>query len=186
MIRLLRTGVAAVVLATILLGAMLGWNLWTYHRLSNEAWVADLGFTRIADRTYLAVLHPQEGPSRQYQLHGDDWQLDARLVTWDPWMQLLGNDPIFRMDRLAGRYRSVDEARATPPTVWSLADDNGLDLWSLARDNGAWLPGVDAAYGTAVFLPMADGARYRVTVSARGLVARPYNEQAASAISTWN
>lgn len=185
MIRLLRAGVATAALAAVLLAGLLGWNLWTYHRLTAESAVADLAFNRIGDDRYLATLTPVGTNPRQFQLSGQDWQLDARLVTWAPWMQLLGSDPIYRLDRLSGRYRDIEQARSTPPTVWSLSENPGLDVWSLARDGGDWLPGVDAAYGSAVFLPMADGARYRITLSARGLVARAYNDHAASAVSTW-
>jgi len=185
MIRLLRASLSVLVMTGLLLGAMLSWNLWTYHRLTAEQWVADLTFNQIGDGYYLATLQPNGQPAQQFQLHGDDWQLDARLVTWVPWMQLLGNEPIYRLDRLSGRYRDVEMARTQLPSVHALSQNPGLDLWALARDGGDWLPGVDAAYGSAVFLPMADGAGFRVSLSARGLIARPYNQYAASAISTW-
>ena len=185
MIRLLRTGLTILILAGLLLGALLGWNLWTYHRLTAEQWVADLTFNRVGDGYYRATFEPTGQSPRQFELRGDDWQLDARLVTWTPWMQLLGNDPIYRLDRLSGRYRDIETARTQLPSVFALSTNPGLDLWALARDGGDWMPGVDAVYGSAVFLPMADGARYRVSLSARGLLARPYNEYAASAISTW-
>lgn len=185
MIRLIRGTLATFGLAVLLITSLLGWNLWTYHRLSAEQSVADLVFNRIADDVYLVTLTPNGEAARQYQLKGDDWQLDARLVTWSPWMQLLGNDPIYRLDRLSGRYRDIDQARSQRPTVHALSTNPGLDLWGVVRDGGKWLPGVDAAYGSAVFLPMAEGAHYRVSLSARGILARPYNKDAASAISTW-
>lgn len=185
MIRLLRVGVTTLGLAGMLLAGLFGWNLWSYHRLTAEQQVADLNFERIASSAFVATLHiPGQAP-RRYELHGDDWQLDARLVTWAPWMQVLGKDPIYRLDRLAGRYRDIDQARSRAPSVWALTPNPGIDLWSLARDHGQWLPGVDAAYGSAVYLPMADGAGYRISLSSHGLVARPYNADAASAISTW-
>lgn len=185
MIQLLRIGVAGITLGLTALFGLLGWNLWTYHRLGAESWVADVAFQRIGTNRFIASLDTPDEEPRRFLLAGDDWQLDARMVTWAPWMQLLGRDPIYRLDRLSGRYQDVDQARREPPTVWGLSDNPGIDLWRLARKGGDWVPGIDAAYGAAVYLPMADGARYRVTLSARGLVARPYNDQAASAISTW-
>jgi hypothetical protein len=44
---------------------------------------------------------------------------------------------------------------------------------------------VDTEYGTAVFMPMADGARYRIAVTGSGLVARPDNPAAQAATVTW-
>ena len=46
----------------------------------------------------------------------------------------------------------------------------------------AW---VDAEYGSATFLPMADGALFTVKLSSTGLVARPENDRATIAIQDW-
>ena len=60
-----------------------------------------------------------------------------------------------------------------------------LDLWSLARNFPRLAPGVDAYYGSATYLPMADGARYRVTLSRDALIARPVNDPARKAVGNW-
>jgi hypothetical protein len=185
MIRLLRWGLGTSVLAIGLIASLLSWNLWSYHRLTHEQWVADLHFTRVADGRFVATINQPDASRRELELRGDDWQLDARLITWQPWLQLLGNDPLYRLDSLSGRYRDIDQARQQTPSVYALGDNGGLDLWSLMREGGHWLPGVDAAYGSAVFLPMEHDASYRVTLSANGLVARPTNNPARSAVSSW-
>lgn len=185
MIRLLRSGALLVLSGGIVVGGLVGWNLWTYRALTAEQPVADLRFERIADDQYFATLERPGLTVERYLLSGDDWQLDARLVTWSPWVQLLGTAPIYRLDRLSARYRDIERTRTTPQTAWELSPTSVLDIWQLARDGGDWLPGVDAAYGSAVYLPMTHGAHYRITLSARGLVARPYNEEAATAVSSW-
>jgi len=183
--RLLRWGAATGMLGAMLLAGLLGWNLWTYHRLTGEQWVADLQFMQQGERLYQVTLITPDSKPRHFALTGDDWQLDARLVTWQPWMQLLGNDPLYRLDRLSGRFRDVAEMRRRIPSVQALSANPGMDLWSLARNNGDWLPGVDAVYGSAVYVPMADQARYRVTLSSHGLVVRPHNDPAKTAVSSW-
>jgi hypothetical protein len=45
---------------------------------------------------------------------------------------------------------------------------------------------VDAVYGSATFLPMADKAAYAISASQTGLIARPLNEAARNAISGWH
>jgi hypothetical protein len=47
------------------------------------------------------------------------------------------------------------------------------------------MPGVDAYYGTATYLPMADGARFEVTLSRTALLARPVNDAARQAVGDW-
>ena len=67
----------------------------------------------------------------------------------------------------------------------SLAEERPLDLWSLARRFPRLSPGVDAYYGTATYVPMADGARFRITLSRDALIARPINDPAREAVGEW-
>ena len=62
-------------------------------------------------------------------------------------------------------------------TVYALSENPGVDLWTLSIEYPRWLPFVDAVYGSATYLPMADGARYEVSITQSGLIARPLNEQ---------
>jgi hypothetical protein len=47
------------------------------------------------------------------------------------------------------------------------------------------VPWVDALFGSATFVPMADGALYAVSVSQSGLIARPANQAARNAVAGW-
>jgi hypothetical protein len=118
-------------------------------------------------------------------IRGDEWQLDARVLTWTPPATILGLDPIYQLERLSGRYSTVDRERSELRTVHALAEERTLDLWSLAHDFPKFAPGVDAYYGTATYLPLADGARFRVTLSRDALIARPVNELAREAVGNW-
>ena len=55
----------------------------------------------------------------------------------------------------------------------------------LARRLPRWAGLADAAYGSATYLPMADGATYAVTLTQSGLVARPVNPAAKRATRHW-
>jgi len=44
---------------------------------------------------------------------------------------------------------------------------------------------VDAMYGSAVFLPMTNQAKYVISISRNGLIARPANAEAKKAVSRW-
>ena len=70
-------------------------------------------------------------------------------------------------------------------TVHALSDDMTLDVWRVARRFPALMPGVDAYYGTATYLPMADGARFEVTLTRTALIARPVNAAAHEAVGQW-
>jgi hypothetical protein len=47
------------------------------------------------------------------------------------------------------------------------------------------VPFADALYGSAVYVPMAEGAEYAVTVSQSGLVVRPANDAARKSVGGW-
>jgi hypothetical protein len=70
--------------------------------------------------------------------------------------------------------------------VYGLSQNPGLDLWELSTRYPRWLPFVDAIYGSATYLPMAETARYEVKMTPSGLLARPINPAAESAAGNWN
>ena len=156
-----------------------------YERLTGEQLVGAIEFTREAPQSYTARLMIDGQLDQLMPLYGDEWQLDARIVTWSPPATILGLEPVYKLERLSGRYASVDAERNQPRTVHDLAVERPLDLWSLARRFPTATPGIDAYYGTATYLPMADGARFRVTMSRDALIARPVNEAARQAVGDW-
>ena len=122
---------------------------------------------------------------RLLPLRGNEWQMDARVVNWKPPATLLGLDPIYQLERLSGRYSSVEDELSERRTVHALSEDMTLDVWKVARRFPRLLPGVDAYYGTATYLPMADGARFEVTMTRTALIARPVNDAARQAVGDW-
>jgi hypothetical protein len=70
--------------------------------------------------------------------------------------------------------------------VFELHAPGRIDLWELIRRNHSWIPWMDALYGSAAVLPMADGALYEIKVSQSGLVARPLNQAAREAVGSWH
>lgn len=165
--------------------ALLASNLYTYARLTAEQAVARLGFERLAEQRYRATLSTPDGRRASFELAGDEWQLDARVIKWQGWVTLAGMDPLYRLERLSGRYSSVAQERQGERTVIELGGERGLDLWRMANDYPAWIPFVDARYGSATYLPMADRAAYEVRITDSGLLARPLDPHTRSVVDQW-
>jgi hypothetical protein len=178
--------VAALWLALGAAVALIGVDVGTYARLTYEAPVAEVRFRQMGDRRFDAELLLPDGARREFVLAGDEWQLDARVLKWHGAATLLGFDTGDRLDRIGGRYRDIERERTAPRTVFELAHPQGVDVWRLARRFHAWLPWLDALYGSATYLPMAEGAHYAVTISPTGLVARPLNREAREAVAAWH
>lgn len=171
---------------------LLASNLYTYQRLTYEQAVAEVTFEQLATQEFRAEIKSLDSDFQQVvDLKGDEWQLDTQVLTWQGVATLLGLDANYRLHRISGRYLDITDEQQKPRSVYSLArkpaiiDDERFDLWAFAHKYQDWLNWVDAAYGSAVFLPMSDGAKFQVTISRTGLIARPANKEAQQAVSHW-
>ena len=177
--------VAAVVAALGAAGAMLAASLHSYARLTQEQEAARAVFRELAPRRYELILVLKAEPARRYEIRGDEWQIDARVLKWKGMATLVGLDTLYRFERIAGRYADTAQEKSAPRSVHALSAEAGFDLWALLKEQHRWLPLADALYGSAAYVPMADGAQYAVHVSASGLLIRPLNESAKKALGGW-
>jgi hypothetical protein len=171
-------------LAAIAIG-LLSINLLTYHRLTHEQPALEAQFKRNGEARYAALLTYPSGETQELALSGDEWQVDARVLKWRPFADLLGFDTAYRLERISGRYSDISRERDQQRTVYALNPPDRIDVWTLLRAWRRYVPWADALYGSAVYVPMSDGARYQVVVSQSGLVARPLNESARQAVGAW-
>jgi len=173
----------------ILLGVAAGLvaaSLHGYQRLTHEQLAAKVTLRQLGERQYALTLEPPGGAARHYEMRGDEWQIDARVLKWRPAATIAGFDTLYRLERLSGRYGDIVQERTAKRTVHALAvTDEPVDLWDLAKRYHSYVPLVDALYGSAAYVPMAEGAEYTVTVSATGLVIRPGNDAAKKALGGW-
>jgi hypothetical protein len=173
----------------ILLGVAAGLvaaSLHGYKRLTQEQIAANVTLRKLGERQYALTLESLGSPPRHFELRGDEWQIDARVLKWRPMAVIAGLDTLYRLERISGRYSDVAQERSAPRTVHGLATiEEPVDMWALARRYHQYLPVVDALYGSSVYVPMAEGADYVVSVSAMGLVVRPGNQAAYRAVAGW-
>ena len=165
---------------------LIGTNLRSYQRLSYEQPAGELQFTKQGDRQFEAHLSYPDGERASFPLRGDEWQVDARVLKWHAFANLVGFDAAYRLERISGRYTHIDDERNQPRTVYDLHSAGRIDPWELVHRYRSWIPWMDALYGSATYLPMADGALYEIKVSQSGLIARPLNQAARDALGSWH
>jgi len=161
-------------------------SLASYRQLTAERPAGRLEFTRIGYHQFNGVFISPSGERSDFALRGDEWQIDARILKWRPLASLLGVDTVYRLERISGRYTSVEDERDQPHTAYRLNPPDRIDLWDLLHRVRSWIPGFDALYGSAAYLPMADGAVYEIRISPGGVIARPLNAAARTAIDAWH
>ncbi|HEV7490021.1 MAG TPA: hypothetical protein VGO25_04395 [Rhodanobacteraceae bacterium] len=167
------------------IGVLAGTALVGYRRLASEALVAMLDTRQLGAQRYAVDIEFPDGSRQATELSGDEWQLDARVIKWDVRAVVLGAPPLYRLDRVSGRYRDAVQEASAPKSVAVLSGPTRLDLWQMKQRFPQWLPWVDADYGSGAYLPMVDGGRFKVTLAAAGgLVARPADAATAGKLES--
>jgi hypothetical protein len=195
-------GVGGAVLVLAAMAALLGMDIQTFSRLSYERPVATIALHQTGDKQFDATLVREVDYSAQgmdtpapigsvdvapptFPLKGDEWRVEARVLKWKSWANVLGLDARYRLERLSGEFTDTAQEQTGPRSTYDLrpvTDDNRLTRLS-ARLQQARL--VDTVYGSAALMPMADGAQYSLAMTQAGLVARPTNDQAVQAVGGW-
>lgn len=172
------------------LGAV-GATFLTYARLTYERPVAEVAVLSLnaTDKRYAVTVYPADirTPPTTCTLQGDEWLLSARVQTWKPWANLLGFDATYSLDQLANKYTDAAEANGKPITACALAPaDPALARYipsRLAALALSLLLAENRRFGSASYMPLADGATYRVVMTQQGLAAEPANAAARAAVN---
>jgi len=176
---LLRAIFLLIALALTVLLAGAGWTLRGYRLLGEEAPVVALDAHILSPQRWAVTVHWPDGDSRAVTLAGDAWRVEAVVLKWKLPALLAGLPPLYRLDRLSGRYDDPAQESSQPHTVVDFAQAGPFDLLTLARRHPDWLPMVDTVYGSGAYLPLVDQGHYPVSLLRTGaLVARPDEETA--------
>lgn len=159
-------------LTLLLFGA--GFALRGYRLLGEEAPVVQIDARILSPQRWALSLHWPDGSSRDVQLNGDAWRVEAVVLKWKDAALLSGLPPLYRLDRLSGRYDDAAQEAQSPRTVIGFGEAGHFDLLDLQRQYPQWLPEIDTLYGSGAYLPLVDQGHYTVSLMRTGaLVARP-------------
>src|SRR6266446_5653097 len=164
--------VALLLLALAALAATLTLGLQGYRALTFEDLAATVRTEPVSPQHFRATITLPDRRLAMYELAGDAFYMDAHILKWHPWANLLGLHTVYELDRVAGRYNAVGDERTQPHTAYELARSKPVDLYSIARRRLLG-PLVDAEYGSATFVAATQPATFEVRVSTTGLLARP-------------
>ncbi|MFT5812245.1 MAG: hypothetical protein ACI9KM_003018 [Rubritalea sp.] len=174
------------ILSLFVIAVLLFSNLNTYSRLTAEQDVADVLVRSVVGKQFEVELVSDSGQSKRFLINGDEWQIDVRIIKWKSWANLLGLDSYYQLDRLSGRYKDIELTNVSEAIAHKISSEPArLSLWQLRRLTGNRLALLDAYFGQSVFMPMRHLARYRLSVTQAGLIARPSNEIASQALQAW-
>jgi hypothetical protein len=168
-------------LVFLLLAALLGTitvGVQGYKALTLEQVAATVKTEPIAPQRFRATITLPDNRLAMYEIAGDAFYVDAHILKWHSWANILGLNTAYELDRVAGRYNDIAAERTQPHTVYSLAHHKPFDLFFVARRT-LLSAAVDAEYGSAAFIAGNKPAEYEVRVSTTGLLLRPVVHQGA-------
>ena len=143
-----------------------------YRALTREEIAAVVEIEPVERQRFVAQVTLADGRSRRFELAGDELYVDARVLKWSPWANLLGLHTSYALDRVAGRYTDLENERQAPRTIHSLVTGAPLDAFVLRREHELLAPLVDASYGSATFTAADRPLTLEVRVSTTGLLVR--------------
>jgi len=175
-LRLPRSGIQMLIgLPLLALGGLAGTisvGMTGYQVLAREDVAARIVVTPAGPQRFTATIKFPDGREATYQLAGDEIYVDAHILKWNPYANMLGLHTAYELDRVAGRYHDIKQEESAERTVRALAPKRTVDLYALRRRYEFLSVVLDADYGSATFVPVTRPAELELRVSTTGLLMR--------------
>jgi len=165
-------GGGVLLLSFAALAGTLGVSTQGYRALTHEEVAAVVTTLPSGDQRFQAFVEFPDGRTRSLEVAGDQLLVDAHILKWHPFANILGVHTQYELDRLSGRYAALADEETATRTVHSLKDEKPVDLFHLARRYSLLALLVDAEYGSATFITVDRPARFEIRVSTTGLLVR--------------
>jgi hypothetical protein len=171
-----RLVIALLFLTVGLLAAMISLSVQGFRVLTSEQLAATVEVQKLGEQRFQTVFTFPDGVVKTFELAGDEFSVEAKIVKWHPWANFIGLQTAYELDRVSGRYTLLDDEQTQPRTVYSLGRDRAVNLFSLSQRLPALSTLIDAQYGSSTFTPANEESRYEVRVSTTGLLVREVTE----------
>jgi len=164
----LRGTAGFVLLAVSVYLSLLAGSLFAYQQSSDGLPLATVSFVANGPQAWDVTVTEANGTSRVFELNGDLWEMDVRLLRYSGIGSIFGTSPSFQVERLAGRYLSLEDQQNKDVTEYNLLDEPlfGFDIWERAQEGGSLF--VTPTRSGLRLLPVVDGAIVEVILDEGG------------------
>jgi len=143
-----------------------------YRALTREDIAAHITVKPAGKQRFTATLRIPNGGETTYDIAGDEIYVDAHILKWHPWANMIGLHTAYELDRVAGRYHDIKDERSAPRSLHALGRDRTVDLYGLRQRHAFLEPLLDTEYGSATFVSVTKPAEFELRVSSTGLLIR--------------
>ena len=148
-----------------------------YRALTYEETAATVRIEPLAAKSFIAHFIFPDGRQESYKLAGDELYVDAHILKWKHFVNILGLHTAYELDRVTGRYIDVKDEMVSPRTVFLLSQDKPLNMFNLRQRYFFLQSLLDAEYGSATFINSEKPANFEIKVSTTGLLIRENQPQ---------
>ena len=169
---LMRLLIALLTLALALLFGTIILTTSGYRALTHEEVAAVVRVEPQPQKRFIAHFEFPDGSQTSFQLAGDQLYVDAHILKWKPFVNILGLHTAYELDRVGGRYLDIEKEQTAPRTIFLISKPKPSDWLGLRYRSLAlrWL--LDAEYGSAAFIESGKPATYEIRISTTGLLIR--------------
>jgi hypothetical protein len=148
-----------------------------YRTLTYEETAAIVQIEPLSAKLFIAHFRFPDGRQASYKLAGDELYVDAHILKWKPFVNILGLHTAYELDRVTGRYIDVKDELVSPRTVFLISQDKPLNMFNLRQRYFFLRRLLDAEYGSATFINSDKPAGFEIRVSTTGLLIRDSHPQ---------
>ena len=169
---LLRTLLGLLLLSLGALSGAIAIGIQGYQALTREEVAARITVQPAGAQKFNATVRYPDGRTQAFDLAGDEIYVDAHIIKWKPIANLVGLHTAYELDRIAGRYQTLEQERSAPRTIYLMREERPVELFALRQRYAFLAPLYDAEYGSATFVQVKEPAELDVVVSTTGLLVR--------------
>ena len=154
------------------LAGMISIGMLGYRALIREDVAAHITVKPAGKQRFAATFRFPNGGEKTFEVAGDEIYVDAHILKWHPYANMIGLHTAYELDRVAGRYHDIKDESSAPRTLHALGRDRTVDLYGLRQRYPFLAPLFDAQYGSATFVSVTKPAEFELRVSTTGLLIR--------------
>ncbi|WP_196140938.1 hypothetical protein [Aliikangiella sp. G2MR2-5] len=147
-----------------------------YNALTREEKVARVIVTPVGQQSFHARLRFNDGTEQVFSLSGDELLIDAHILKWKSWTNILGLHTGYRLDRIAGRYRAINDEKSKERSVFAIQNTDGKGIAQWREDFSMLSALLDVEHGSASFVAADKQTEYSLMVTTDGLLLRPLTQ----------
>lgn len=169
MVDIIKIGIVVVPFLLLINVFLIGAVSWTYNVFTHEESVAIVSFDTLGEHSYIAHLSDYDGDKiGDFQIHGDQWRIDAKFLKMKYGANLLGLDSRYGLERIQGRYSNINDENTKVHLAHDLGEDSVIDFFTI----WGWNFFVDSQYGSSSYSDIKVNYEYSVFKSQTGLLIR--------------